>query len=32
MPDSYDVRNMIMDRNKNYVFVGAYDSGSIYIY
>lgn len=31
-PDSYNVKVMLMDRIKNYFFVGAYDSGSIYIY
>ncbi len=31
-PDSVNIKIMIFDRVKNYFFVGAYDSGSIYIY
>ena len=32
LPDSWNVRSIVVDRVKNYMFVGAYDSGSIYIY
>lgn len=31
-PDSWNVKVMSMDRVKNYFFVGAFDSGSVYIY
>jgi len=31
-PDSWNIKVMFMDRVKNYFFVGAFDSGSIYIY
>ena len=31
-PDSNNIKIMLIDTIKNYMFAGAYDSGSIYIY
>lgn len=31
-PDSWNIKFMLLDRNKNYFFAGGFDSGSIYIY
>lgn len=31
-PDSWNIKVMLLDRNKNYFFAGGFDSGSIYIY
>lgn len=31
-PDSFNIKVFIVDKVKNYMFAGAFDSGSIYIY